>query len=84
LASYTIGILVTTGSLKSWNIGGALKATFWGAVSGGLGELFSAGSVVKALGDAKFLVQAAAHGCLRGYYLYYKVETLCRALLVVL
>ena len=70
LASYTVGILVTTGSLKSWNIGGALKATFWGAVSGaatfGLGELFSAGKVVQALGEAKFLVQAAAHGVSQG------------------
>lgn len=69
LASYTIGLAVT-GNLHQWNIGGALKATFWGAVSGavsgGLGELFSAGSVVKALGDAKFLIQAAAHGVSQG------------------
>ena len=69
LASYTIGLAVT-GNLHQWNIGGALKSTFWGAVSGavsfGLGELFSAGSVVKALGDAKFLVQAAAHGVSQG------------------
>ena len=47
-----------------------MKSTFWGAVSGavsfGLGELFSAGSVVKALGDAKFLIQAAAHGVSQG------------------
>ena len=70
LASYTLGVLVTTGSLKSWNIGAALKSTFWGAVSGaatfGLGELFSAGKVVQALGEAKFLVQAAAHGVSQG------------------
>ena len=47
-----------------------MKATFWGAVSGaatfGLGELFSAGKVVQALGEAKFLVQAAAHGVSQG------------------
>lgn len=40
-----MGILVTTGSLDSWNIGGVLKATFWGAVSGavsfGIGNIFS-------------------------------------------
>ena len=69
LVSYTVGLAVT-GNLRQWNIGGALKATFWGAVSGavsgGLGELFSAGSVVKALGDAKFLIQAAAHGVSQG------------------
>ena len=35
-------------------------------VSFGLGELFSASSVVKALGDAKFIVQAAAHGVSQG------------------
>lgn len=62
LASYTIGLAVT-GNIHQWNIGGALKATFWGAVSGavsgGLGELFSAGSVIKALGDAKFILQAS-------------------------
>ncbi len=69
LASYTIGLAVT-GNLHQWNIGGTLKATFWGAVSGavsfGLGELFSAAKVVKALGEAKFLVQAAAHGVSQG------------------
>ena len=44
LASYTIGLAVT-GNLHQWNIGGALKSTFWGAVSGavtfGIGEVFS-------------------------------------------
>ena len=44
LASYTVGLAVT-GNLHQWNIGGALKSTFWGAVSGavsfGIGEVFS-------------------------------------------
>ena len=44
LASYTIGLAVT-GNLHQWNIGGALKSTFWGAVGGavsfGIGEVFS-------------------------------------------
>ena len=69
VASYTIGLAVT-GNLYQWNLGGALKSALWGAVSGavsfGLGELFSASSVVKALGDAKFIVQAAAHGVSQG------------------
>ena len=44
LASYTVGLAVT-GNLHQWNIGGALKSTLWGAVSGavsfGIGEVFS-------------------------------------------
>ena len=44
LASYTVGLAVT-GNLHQWNIGGALKATFFGAVGGaasfGVGSLFS-------------------------------------------
>ena len=69
LASYTIGLAVT-GNLDQWNIGGALKATLFGAISGaatfGLGELFAAGKVVQALGGVKFLAQAAAHGVSQG------------------
>jgi len=86
LASYTVGILVTTGSLKSWNIGGALKATFWGAVGGavsfGVGEIFSVASeaakgiekltkvaevIKKAGGDFGLaLVQAGTHAVSQG------------------
>ena len=43
LASYTLGLAVT-GNIKLWNIGGALKATFFGALGGaasyGVGEIF--------------------------------------------
>lgn len=69
LASYTIGLAVT-GNLHQWKLGGALKATFFGAVGGavsaGLGELFQSAKVVAALGKAKFAVQAAAHGISQG------------------
>lgn|GEM_PF-4406651 len=45
LASYTVG-LAATGNLDKWNIGVALKATFFralgGAASFGVGSIFSA------------------------------------------
>ena len=44
LASYTLGLAVT-GNITQWNIGGALKSTFFGAVGGatsfGIGSIFS-------------------------------------------
>ncbi|QCX53038.1 RHS repeat-associated core domain-containing protein [Elizabethkingia sp. JS20170427COW] len=44
LASYTLGLAVT-GNIAQWNIGGALKSTFFGAVGGatsfGIGSIFS-------------------------------------------
>ena len=67
LASYSVGVLVTG---QSWNIGSALKATFFGAVGGaatfGIGSLFQVGSVIQAVGEVKFLVQAMAHGVSQG------------------
>lgn len=65
LASYTLSLAVT-GNLKSWNLGGALKATFFGAVSGaitfGIGQLFHTASLT--FGNA--LLQAGAHGISQG------------------
>jgi len=65
LASYTLSLAVT-GNLKSWNLGGALKATFFGAVSGaitfGIGELFHAASLT--FGNP--ILQAGAHGISQG------------------
>ena len=67
LASYSIGVAI---SGQKWTIGGALKSMFFGAVSGavtfGIGDLFQVGSVVKAVGNAKFLVQGMAHGIAQG------------------
>ena len=74
LASYTLGLGVT-GNLSKWSIGGALKATFFGAVGGaatfGIGSIFSSSSgtltaIGKALGDARILVQGAAHAISQG------------------
>ncbi|KGE13064.1 RHS repeat-associated core domain-containing protein [Sphingobacterium deserti] len=64
LAAYTVN-LVVTGNLGMWNLGGALKATFFGAVSGavtfGIGSLFRAAA---SFGNA--LLQAGAHGLSQG------------------
>jgi len=85
LASYTVGLAVT-GNLHQWNIGGALKSTFWGAVGGavsfGVGEIFSVASeaakgiekltkvaevIKKAGGDFGLaLVQAGTHAVSQG------------------
>lgn len=76
LASYTIGVLVTGGK---WNLGQALKSTFFGAVSGaatfGIGQIFSvadatgkitATAFAEALGGAKVLVQGGMHAVSQG------------------
>ncbi|MFC2450563.1 MAG: RHS repeat-associated core domain-containing protein, partial [Flavobacteriaceae bacterium] len=85
LASYTVGLAVT-GNLHQWSIGGALKSTFWGAVGGavsfGVGEIFSVASeaakgiekltkvaevIKKAGGDFGLaLVQAGTHAVSQG------------------
>lgn len=49
LASYTVGLAVT-GNLDKWNIGGALKATFFGALGGAAS--FGVGSIFSAAGEA--------------------------------
>lgn len=58
LASYTVGLAVT-GNIKQWNIGGALKSMFWGAVSGavtfGIGIIFSSATTQMLTGVGKFL-----------------------------
>ena len=58
LASYTVGLAVT-GNIKQWNIGGALKSMFWGAVSGavtfGIGSIFSSATTQMLTGVGKFL-----------------------------
>ena len=63
LAAYTVGVLVTGGK---WSFVAALKATFWGGISGavtfGIGSIFS--SAAQTFGNA--LLQAAAHGVAQG------------------
>lgn len=58
LASYTVGLAVT-GNIKQWNIGGALKSMFWGAVSGavtfGIGSVFSSAATQQLIAIGKFL-----------------------------
>jgi hypothetical protein len=65
LAAYTANLAIT-GNLGMWNLGGALKATFFGAVSGaaaaGIGSIFEAGA--RTLGSA--LLLAGAHGISQG------------------
>jgi hypothetical protein len=65
-ASYVINAVIT----NSWSWGGFAKSVFFGAVGGafsaGIGEIFQMGSVVKALGEASFLVQSLAHGVSQG------------------
>lgn len=65
LVAYTVSLAVT-GNIGMWNLGGALKATFFGAVSGavtfGIGSLFSSATV--SFGNA--LLQAGAHGLSQG------------------
>ena len=62
-----MGTIVTG---QQWNLDNALKSTFFGAVSGavtcGIGDLFKVASVVKAVGNAKFLIQGMAHGVSQG------------------
>ncbi len=79
LASYTIG-LALTGNLWRFSGGGALKAMFWGAVSGavtfGVGELFTVakttaqtalGSAIGAKGSAAVIfTQASCHAVAQG------------------
>jgi RHS repeat-associated protein len=65
-ASYVVNAVIT----NSWSWGGFAKSVFFGAVGGafsaGIGEVFQMGSVVKALGEASFLVQSLAHGVSQG------------------
>ncbi|UIR55060.1 hypothetical protein LZQ00_12300 [Sphingobacterium sp. SRCM116780] len=65
LASYTLGLAVS-GNIGQWSVGGALRATLFGAVSGavtaGIGELFS--TAAQTFGNA--LLQAGVHGVAQG------------------
>lgn len=65
LAAYTVGLAVS-GNIGMWNLGGALKATLFGAVSGavtfGIGSIFKAAA--NTIGNA--LLQAGAHGASQG------------------
>lgn len=80
LASYTVGLAVT-GNLHQWNIGGALKATLWGGISGavtfGIGSIFNAAAtgaltttghaIEKAIGGFGLaIVQAGTHAVSQG------------------
>lgn len=69
VTTYAIG-LAFENKLDQFNGGQALKSAFFGAISGaltcGLGDIFSAAKVVATLGKATFLVQAAAHGVAQG------------------
>ena len=53
LASYTVGLAVT-GNINQWNIGGALKATFMGALGGAV--TFGIGSIFSAVGEGGKMV----------------------------
>ena len=73
LASYTLS-LAASGNLDKWNIGGALKATFFGAVSGavtfGIGTIFSpALETAKTFGQKLLLgyAQGLMHGFSQGF-----------------
>ncbi|HFK5521275.1 hypothetical protein CMU85_10135 [Elizabethkingia anophelis] len=73
LASYTLS-LAASGNLDKWNIGGALKATFFGAVSGavtfGIGTMFSpALETAKTFGQKLLLgyAQGLMHGFAQGF-----------------
>lgn len=65
LASYTVGLAVT-GNIGMWSLGGALRATLFGAVSGaatyGIGSIFTAAT--NTFGNA--LLQAGAHSVSQG------------------
>lgn len=73
MASYTLS-LAASGNLDKWNIGGALKATFFGAVSGavtfGIGTIFSpALETAKTFGQKLLLgyAQGLMHGFAQGF-----------------
>nr|WP_309758136.1 RHS repeat-associated core domain-containing protein [Flavobacterium sp.] len=76
VASYAIGSYFTYGSWEKVGLSGALKAAFWGAVSGavtfGIGECFTTGTGVLKAATAfsktfgGVLVKAAAHGISQG------------------
>jgi RHS repeat-associated protein len=73
LASYTLS-LAASGNLDKWNIGGALKATFFGAVSGavtfGIGTMFSSAlETAKTFGQKLLLgyAQGLMHGFAQGF-----------------
>jgi RHS repeat-associated protein len=65
LAAYTVGLAVS-GNIGMWNLGGALKATLFGAVSGAI--TFGIGSIFKAAASTfgNALLQAGAHGLSQG------------------
>ncbi|MDY3530002.1 SpvB/TcaC N-terminal domain-containing protein [Riemerella anatipestifer] len=67
LASYSIGVLVTG---QKWNLGAALKSTFWGAVSGavtfGIGNMFTPAAGT-ALTIAEKIASGFAQGLMHGF-----------------
>ena len=80
-ASYLVGITINimNGGDARVSLSGILKSAFWGAVSGavtfGIGSVFTstangivtgASNLAKSLGNAAFLVKAAAHGIAQG------------------
>lgn len=73
VASYAIGSYFTYGSWEKVGLSGALKAAFWGAVSGavtfGIGDCFTTAKGVATAFSKTFggvLVKAAAHGISQG------------------
>lgn len=72
-AAYTLGILVTTGSLRQWSIFDFGKAVIIGGVSGaatfGIGEMFKAGGFLAKLSEtAQVFTQAGLHGVSQGFF----------------
>ena len=70
--AYTLGLLVTTGSLRQWNIFDFGKSVIMGAISGattfGIGQMFQSGGIfMKIANDAGgYLLQAGLHGVNQG------------------
>ncbi|WP_228461094.1 RHS repeat-associated core domain-containing protein [Chryseobacterium defluvii] len=72
-ASYTLAVLVTTGSLRQWNVVDFAKSVIIGGISSaatfGIGEMFKAGNILgKLKGVGEFLTRAGLHGVSQGFF----------------
>ena len=72
-ASYTLGVLISTGSLRQWNVFDFGKSIIIGGISGvvtaGIGNMFEGSGVFANLKDtAKAFLQAGFHGVSQGFF----------------
>ncbi len=73
-ASYTLAILVNTGSLRQWNVFDFGKSIIIGGISGaataGIGNMFESahGAFQSLTGAAKYLTQGGMHGLSQGFF----------------